>query len=164
MGKKKTGKRAKKREPAKKEQKKTALGIVLVAVIVIGGYFFYTKYFSSGTIRSPRTVQAESVDASRLRGGETRPTLSPALFVGKTAAAYKIARENRELLDSMYCYCYCKVNLGHKSLLTCYVDNHAANCGICQDQAFYAYSLFKKGNTIPDVRAAVDRAFWKPLR
>jgi len=64
----------------------------------------------------------------------------------------------------MYCYCYCEQSVGHKSLLSCYVDEHAANCGICQDQAFYASSIFKEGKDLAQVRQAVDRKFWKPLR
>ncbi|MHC4076543.1 MAG: CYCXC family (seleno)protein, partial [Planctomycetota bacterium] len=105
-----------------------------------------------------------SVNIDLLKGGETRPTLSPVRFVGKTAEAYKIAGENRELLDSLYCYCNCKKNFGHKSLLSCYVDTHAVDCKICQDQAFYASSRYKKGDDITRARAAVDKRFWRPLR
>ena len=57
-----------------------------------------------------KDVSAATIDA--LRGGETRPTLSPALFVGKAARTYKIAREKPELIDSIYCYCNCKKNFG----------------------------------------------------
>jgi len=109
-----------------------------------------------------KDVFAANIDA--LRGGETRPTLSPALFVGKAARTYKIARENPELLDSIYCYCNCKKSFGHKSLLTCFVDKHALNCDICQDQALYADSLYQKDNDIAKVRVAVDKRFWRPLR
>jgi hypothetical protein len=68
------------------------------------------------------------------------------------------------LLDSLYCYCNCKKNFGHKSLLSCYVDTHAVNCSICLDQAFYASSRYQKGDEIVRVRAAVDKRFWRPLR
>lgn len=91
-------------------------------------------------------------------------TLSPAQFVGKTARAYNIARENRDLIDSIYCYCNCKKNLGHKSLLTCFVDTHAKNCKICQDQALYAYARYQKNPDLVRVRNAVDKKFWRPLR
>jgi hypothetical protein len=100
----------------------------------------------------------------KIKGGETKPVVSPALFVGKTAATYRTAQENPDLLDAMYCYCHCSESIGHKSLLSCFTDNHAANCGICQDEALYAKSLLNKGNDIPQVREEVDRKFWKPLR
>jgi len=57
---------------------------------------------------------------------ETRPTLDPAQFVGKAAAAHRVAREIPEVLDQLYCYCGCDKHEGHKSLLSCYTDGHAA--------------------------------------
>ena len=56
---------------------------------------------------------------------ETRPTLDPALFVGKAALAHRVAREIPDTLDQLYCYCGCDKSAGHKSLLSCYTDGHA---------------------------------------
>ncbi len=135
--------------------------IMVIIAILIGGYLFYNNYARE----YPTDIKKiTSANIDLLRGGETRPILSPARFVGKTAAAYKIAKDNRELIDSMFCYCNCKKNFGHKSLLSCYVDTHAVKCSICQDQAFYASSRYKKGNDITGARAAVDKRFWRPLR
>ncbi len=135
---------------------------MLVAILVaVGGYLFYNK---SNRIQTAKSLNKTPIDIEALKGGETRPTLSPVLFVGNVAKAYNLARENRELLDSIYCYCNCKKNFGHKSLLSCYVDKHAAECKICMDQAFYADSRFKEGMDIAQVRFAVDKKFWRPLR
>jgi hypothetical protein len=57
---------------------------------------------------------------------ETRATLDPALFVGKAAVAHRVAREIPDVLDQLYCYCRCDKHQGHKSLLSCYTDGHAA--------------------------------------
>lgn len=57
---------------------------------------------------------------------ETRATLDPALFVGKAQLAHRVAREIPEVLDQLYCYCGCDKHVGHKSLLSCYTDGHAA--------------------------------------
>ena len=57
---------------------------------------------------------------------ETRPTLDPAQFVGKAAAAHRVAREFPDVLDRLYCYCGCDKHQGHTSLLSCYTDGHAA--------------------------------------
>ncbi len=57
---------------------------------------------------------------------ETRPTLDPARFVGKAALTHQIAREIPDVLDQLYCYCECDKHAGHKSLLSCYTDGHAA--------------------------------------
>ncbi len=57
---------------------------------------------------------------------ETRPTLDPARFVGKAALTHQIARDIPDVLDQLYCYCECDKHVGHKSLLSCYTDGHAA--------------------------------------
>jgi hypothetical protein len=64
-----------------------------------------------------------------LRRGETRATLAPSFFKdGRVRAAYQAAKEIPWVLDSIYCYCQCEESpaFRHKSLLSCYVDNHAA--------------------------------------
>lgn len=57
---------------------------------------------------------------------ETRPTLDPSRFVGKARLAHQIARDIPDVLDGLYCYCGCDKTSGHKSLLSCYTDGHAA--------------------------------------
>jgi len=65
-----------------------------------------------------------------LRMGEKRPTLDPNIFSDKAMIkkAYQAAKEIPSVLDSIYCYCMCQESpvFNHKSLLSCYVDNHAA--------------------------------------
>ena len=64
-----------------------------------------------------------------LREGETRQTLDPALFSDSTVKkAYQVAKDIPWILDSIYCYCFCEESpvFRHKSLLSCYVDDHAA--------------------------------------
>ncbi len=64
-----------------------------------------------------------------LRKGETRQTLNPSLFQHpKIRMAYRAAKQIPWVLDSIYCYCRCKESpvFRHKSLLSCYVDGHAA--------------------------------------
>ncbi|MBI5641856.1 MAG: hypothetical protein HY954_00110 [Deltaproteobacteria bacterium] len=99
------------------------------------------------------------VQNSSLRGGETRETLSPANYTGETARAYQAAREIPEVIDSLYCYCDCKKHFDHKSLLTCYVDEHAVHCDICIEEALMAYDLHKQGKDVKLIREAVDSKF-----
>ena len=64
-----------------------------------------------------------------MRRGETGVTLSPGQFNdARVKEAYKVAKEIPWVLDSIYCYCQCEESpaFKHKSLLSCYVDNHAA--------------------------------------
>lgn len=64
-----------------------------------------------------------------MRRGETRQTLDPGMFNDpRVKRAYQVAKEIPWVLDSIYCYCMCEESpvFMHKSLLSCYVDNHAA--------------------------------------
>lgn len=94
-----------------------------------------------------------------LRGGETRATLSPSNFTGDAALAYQAAQEIPEVLDSLYCYCDCEKHSGHKSLLTCYVDEHALHCDICIYEALMAREMHKRGESIDAIRKAIDERF-----
>ncbi|HKV40763.1 MAG TPA: CYCXC family (seleno)protein [Blastocatellia bacterium] len=75
---------------------------------------------------------------------EIPKTLSPDQFDDPdTKAAYTVARENPKLLLQMPCYCYCDA-IGHKSLLSCYEDEHAAHCSLCRNEAIEADRLQKE--------------------
>jgi len=123
--------------------------------------FLFFAFFLSMAIASCGSSDTDLTDPAKIRGGETRATLSPLNFTGETAKAYAIAKEIPEILDSLYCYCDCKKHFGHKSLLTCYVDEHAANCDACLNEAFAAYELKNKGMDVVAIRKAVDEAFSK---
>jgi hypothetical protein len=71
-------------------------------------------------------ISSSPATSSAVARRETRPTLDPARFVGKAAAAHRVAREIPDVLDQLYCYCACDKHQGHKSLLSCYTDGHAA--------------------------------------
>lgn len=98
-------------------------------------------------------------NAASLRGGETRPTLAPGQYAGETAMAYAAAREIPEIIDSLYCYCDCEKHFGHKSLLTCFVDEHAAYCDICIDEALMAKRMHESGMDVLAIRKAVDEKY-----
>jgi len=95
-----------------------ALGLIL---LISGVYFFYQKEKPQNPSFENATLKKENVD---LR--EKRPTLSPQSFKGKSQSAYEVARAIPEVLDRLYCYCRCRESFGHKNLLSCYVENHAA--------------------------------------
>jgi hypothetical protein len=175
MSRKRSKKSSRKKRPNTISQKRTRirsgsrkipLMVGLAVVVFTVGYFLYNKYTRSA-LTDAHTQAASSgetgEDMKLLRGGEVRPTLEPFLFRGKVAKAYSIAKGNRELLDSIYCYCHCERTLGHKSLLTCFVDTHAAECDICQDQAIFAFSRHEDGLSFRQVRKAVDEKFWRPF-
>jgi hypothetical protein len=90
---------------------------------------------------------------------EAKKTLSPALFVGKTALAYQLAQEIPDVLDYLYCYCYCDRSIGHVSLLSCFTDTHAANCAVCQNEALDAAAMLKKNLSLPEIKRQIDQKY-----
>jgi hypothetical protein len=77
------------------------------------------------------------------------PTLAPELFQGTVRTAYQIVREIPETIAQLPCYCHCDLSAGHKSLYSCFVDDHGANCGVCMNEAMTAYKLQKEQKLTP---------------
>jgi len=78
------------------------------------------------------------------------PTLPPAQFFGKSRVAYQIVKEIPQTIAQLPCYCHCDESFGHKSLHTCFVDDHAAHCAVCVDEALLAYKLQNQDKLTPE--------------
>jgi hypothetical protein len=84
------------------------------------------------------------------------PTLEPAQFFGKAREAYQVARHIPQTLAQLPCYCHCDRGFGHKSLHTCFEDDHASHCAVCVDEALLAYQLQRDEKLTPEqVRAKI---------
>ena len=77
------------------------------------------------------------------------PTLDPGSFSGITRDAYRAAREIPVTLAQLPCYCHCDRGFGHKSLYSCYEDDHASHCDVCVREAVLAYKLEKEQKMTP---------------
>ena len=127
MGKKKKRKSVKRpagsREPSPGPIKKSKLPLLALVVgvifVITGVYFLYQK-------EEKPSPPSRSLKEANTKLRETGTTLPPERFQGKVRRAYEIARQIPEVLDRLYCYCRCKENVGHKNLLSCYVDTHAS--------------------------------------
>ena len=95
---------------------------------------------------------------------ETRPVMSSVFYTGKAAEAYRIAAEIPKIIDSQFCYCYCKKNHQHKTLLTCFTNKHGSKCDICINEVLYAYQLYKQGKTLDEIVVSIDRKFYRPYK
>jgi hypothetical protein len=84
------------------------------------------------------------------------PTLNAAMFAGKIRQAYEVAKEIPTTLAQLPCYCHCDRGMGHKSLHSCFEDDHAAHCAVCVDEALMAYRLEKtEGLSAAEVRERI---------
>lgn len=78
------------------------------------------------------------------------PTLPASEFVGKAREAYEVAKKIPQTLAQLPCYCECDKAFGHKSLHTCFVDDHASHCAVCVDEALLAYQLQTEQKLTPE--------------
>jgi uncharacterized protein with PCYCGC motif len=77
------------------------------------------------------------------------PTLDPEAFSGVTREAYRAVREIPQTIAQMPCYCHCDRGMGHKSLYSCFEDDHASHCATCVNEALLAFKLQKEGKLTP---------------
>jgi flagellar basal body-associated protein FliL len=115
-------KKQKKREKSKVPEKKQQGPIIwiVIAIVAVAGILAVT-----GNI--PFLDTEEKGKSFHLEGKETRQVLNPAMFMGQTRAAYAAAKKYPEILNEVYCYCYCdEPPFHHKTLLSCFVEKHGA--------------------------------------
>jgi len=77
------------------------------------------------------------------------PTLDPNSFTGLARDAYRAAREIPVTLAQLPCYCHCDQGFGHKSLYSCFQDDHASHCDVCVREALLALRLEKEQKLTP---------------
>lgn len=119
---------------------------------------------SDSRARSAQAAPAEPVPAfhNSVPAGPLPATLSPSLFTDPVAEnAYSLAARIKKILYQQPCYCHCDQSQGHTSLLDCYVSKHAAVCGICEREDFYAYEQSRKGKTGAQIRDDIERGDWQ---
>ena len=78
------------------------------------------------------------------------PTLAPEKFKGTQRLGYEAVRAIPETIAQLPCYCHCDKGFGHKSLYSCFVDDHAAHCAVCIDEALMAYKMEKEEKLKPE--------------
>ena len=69
------------------------------------------------------------------------PTLDPEVFTGITRDAYRAVKQIPTTIAQLPCYCHCDEGMGHKSLYSCFEDDHAAHCAVCVNEALMALRL-----------------------
>jgi len=86
-------------------------------------------------------------------------TLSPSQFPNAgIASTYAIAKEIPEVLAQQPCLCGCdNTSDDHRSLLDCYIDEHASTCMICLKEAVYAKQMTEAGKSGAWIRDAIVR-------
>ena len=77
------------------------------------------------------------------------PTLDPEAFTGITRDAYRAVKQIPTTIAQLPCYCHCDEGMGHKSLYSCFEDDHAAHCAVCVNEALLALRLEREQKLTP---------------
>ncbi len=147
-----------------------------IGVLVLGGAFFLFASLEDGAPTS--TPAATAVDDGHQHApavkdpGQTQKfryfedpaeahplpvTLPPTQFINKGIAnSYRIAKEIPEVLAQQPCLCGCdNTSDDHRSLLDCYIDDHASTCLVCMKEAVLAEQMIDAGRSAKEVREAI---------
>jgi len=115
---------------------------------------------SVALVVAPRQVAA-AIDHPEPRPGIdgtevlTREQLSA--FPESVLEIYEMIREIPQIADGIGCGCGCAAMPHYRSLLTCYhAGGMAMGCPICQGEARLAYRRHKEGQTLDQIRRAID--------
>ena len=103
----------------------------------------------------PHPDPRPGIDASHMPAAEAVRTHPHAV------AAFDEGRMIPEVLDGIRCQCGCASEAGMRSVLSCYegADAMALECDICQGEARLAYRLHRQGQTLDQIRAAIDARY-----
>jgi len=117
---------------------------------------------SAGSLTQDANAEPVPAFHDTVPTGPLPATLSPSLFTEPVAQnAYALAARIKKILYQQPCYCHCDRSQGHGSLLDCYAGKHAAVCGICEREDFYAYEQSRKGKTGAQIREGIERGAWQ---
>ena len=125
------------------------MGGSVAAALLIVGIFAQSNADGMGHHPTPRL----DAHAMHLMPPE-RYASSP--YVAET---YAMAAEMPGVMDGIFCFCFCRQNFGHYSLLDCFKDDHGANCDVCLNEAVLAYEMTQRGDNLEQIRAEIDRRY-----
>ncbi|HKO99476.1 MAG TPA: CYCXC family (seleno)protein [Pyrinomonadaceae bacterium] len=142
---------------------KTRILLAMIAVLsFVAAGVLLMRSSGKSTQREPATASESHSEASHSHVarvpafqqvseiGNLAPTLPANKFIGKSREAYIVAKEIPATLAQLPCYCECDKAFGHKSLHSCFVDDHASQCAVCVDEALLAYKLQKEEKLTPE--------------
>ena len=112
---------------------------------------------ASDSTREPVDTQSAPVSVVAPDAAATNKVLDPAGFSDpRVREAYVAAKKYAHVLESIYCYCRCKENIGHRALVECFETDHASNCVVCMNEAVMTARLTEEGKTPKEIQKAID--------
>ncbi len=122
-----------------------------LALAGCGLSFVPNKVFGKAVHPEPR----EGIDASLVL-----PDEKVAKYGKPVQEVFDMVREIPQIADGIGCYCGCHTREGYRSLLTCYYEGgRGMGCPICQGEAKLAFRRHKEGQSLDQIRRAIDARF-----
>lgn len=143
-----------------------AFGVTLLAAAALVIALVPQLASSRSTGVQAQDASSEPVPAfhNTVPDGPLPATMNPSTFNDAVAQnAYRLAARIKKVLYQQPCYCHCDRSQGHGSLLDCYVGKHAAVCGVCEREGFYAYEQSHKGKTAAQIREGIVHGDWQQV-
>jgi hypothetical protein len=106
----------------------------------------------AGHTAEPAAVDAKTIPAFLAVApskSSLGPTLDPGQFTGITRDAYRAVQQIPVTIAQLPCYCHCDRGFGHKSLYSCFEDDHASHCAVCVNEALLALRLEREQKLTP---------------
>jgi hypothetical protein len=141
--------------------RKTLIGMGIFC-LALGG-FALVRAQSSAQSRTPMATTSDLPAYHATAPHDPLPaTLDPSVFPDVlNRNIYALAAKEKKVLYQQPCYCRCDREVGHKSLLDCYVDRHASVCATCKMEAVFAYQESQKGKTAAQIRQEIIDGKWR---
>ncbi|MGA8224373.1 MAG: CYCXC family (seleno)protein [Candidatus Acidiferrales bacterium] len=151
--------------------RKALVAVAIFALATAGFGIGFLRAQQSSDRPAPQAAPVNNPNESDVPAYHANPptgplpaTLDPKLFPGTlNQNIYALAAKEKPVLYQQPCYCHCDREVGHTSLLDCYVDKHASVCAVCKMEAVYAYEQTKLGKTPAQIREAIIQGKWKEV-
>ena len=126
---------------------------VLASLVLIG----CTAQDAPPDPQTPQTLQAPPALPAPSDAAGVNKVLDPTGFSDpRVRSAYEAAKKYAHVLESIYCYCRCKENIGHRALVECFETDHASDCDVCMNEAIIAARMTAEGRTPREIQKAID--------
>jgi hypothetical protein len=148
--------------------------LLIVAVVSgaaltgFGAGFLHAQNRTGQSTQPAPTATTHKVEMPPYHAGAPKEaladTLDPKQFPdAETQNIYAIAAKEKAVLYQEPCYCHCDKEVGHKSLLDCFSDQHGAHCMLCKKEAVFTYTESQQGKTAAQIRQEIVDGKWKAV-
>jgi hypothetical protein len=130
---------------------RTRFSLVMVAIAFIGCQAADQARDTAADAAQPAPSVVAAPDA-----GANKVLDAEGFQDARVRDAYVAAKRYAHVLESIYCYCRCKENIGHRALVECFETDHASHCDVCMNEAIIAARMTEQGKNPTEIQTAID--------